>query len=268
MKQVYLLGCILFSLALSASGKEVKGKIDNLAFQNCDSTCESLFVRLKKFARNGSPQAQTLLALAFKNGEGVSVDDDKAWLWIQRAARQRFAPAMHILGRWHYDGYKTSANKELAEKYFKRSVDKNYGPAMFDLGILYLASSRDSLAIEQFSKAANRGSQQAIEILRTVAPDKMSEFDNVLQNSSDMPPKGEQELQGENIVTIYSDKQSHFDMLFNIVEEIDSLGVYDSKGTTGSRTGYRKCGMAGSGCKLLNVDDFIMAFSLNDIVKL
>lgn len=121
---------ILISLMTFAPNSDVIAA-DRL---DCFEDCEKQYKQLKKYARNGSPQAQVLLGLAYKTGEiGNLIEPDQAWRWMKRAARQRYAPAQFYLSEWYRVGYEREMNLEKAADLLERAAAQNYPPAQYQL---------------------------------------------------------------------------------------------------------------------------------------
>ena len=58
---------------------------------------------LREAARQGHALAQEDLALHYVDGDVVEKDYRKADLWMERAAKQNYPPAMYQLGKWYQD---------------------------------------------------------------------------------------------------------------------------------------------------------------------
>ena len=220
--------------------------ISNSDLLDCEEQCDNLFSKLKKYASHGSPHAQTLLALAFKTGEGVEVDNDSAWRWIRRAHRQAFPPALHTASKWFRQGFATEVDIEEADALLQRAADQNFGPAILDLGILHYHRNNEVLALELINKAAKMGSEKAKLFLnqKKVSDMKKNQRPNEAITQVEQVDSENMDRDIENdgeILTIVGNRQDPITLLNNVLAGISDSGYYDTKGTTGSRLTDRKC---------------------------
>ncbi len=100
--------------------------------------CEGLseapapFTEMERLAREGNPTAQFNLSVAYKAGDGVARDLEKAASWLSKSAEAGFPPAQYNVG--HY--WLEAKDKEKAFDWFMRAAKQNYGPAQFHIGAL------------------------------------------------------------------------------------------------------------------------------------
>jgi TPR repeat protein len=90
------------------------------------------FVEMEHLAREGNPDAQFNLSVAYKAGNGVAQDLEKAADWLLKSAEAGFPPAQYNIG--HY--WLEARDKEKAFDWFMRAAKQNYGPAQFHIGAL------------------------------------------------------------------------------------------------------------------------------------
>jgi hypothetical protein len=232
-------------------------------FGECETECKKTFSQLKKYASHGSPKAQTLLALAYKSGEGVEVNNEYAWRWIRRAHRQAYPPALHIASKWFRTGYYTAINIKKADSFLERAIKQDYGPAILDYGILNYQRENDKLAIELITKASDMGSLHAKKILQKiqagkkdiVTENRVSKIDN--PNKSGIKTEQPSTLKDDEtedeyydygdvdkgeVMTVIGNQMEPILLLANIVTDIKESKNYDFKGSPGSRVSDRKCG--------------------------
>ena len=95
-KQTLFVGVLMFFVSASVSAF----KLSNAELLDCETQCDNLFSKLKKYASHGSPHAQTLLALAFKTGEGVSWGDHNNCLFC--GTEKFFSPSYegNLISSW------------------------------------------------------------------------------------------------------------------------------------------------------------------------
>jgi TPR repeat protein len=230
----------------------------------CDQTCEDLFKKLKRFARNGSPHAQTLLAVSYKNGEnGLQSDAKLAWKWIKRAATQRHLPALHIKSQWHRVGYASEPDIERADVYLERAAKYNYPAAIFDLAVLNFQRKNDELAFQHLNRVANMGYPKATKLMAALAvqipteTQKLLDQQTAIQKSKRAAKKAKQD--GE-VITIVASQEDPVLLLGDLLVDINKTGIYNRRGTTGTRVGDKKCGQVGSRCRVEKADSY--AFTL------
>jgi TPR repeat protein len=221
----------------------------------CDETCEDLFKKLKRFARNGSPHAQTLLAVSYKNGEnGLPADSKLAWKWIKRAATQRHLPALHIKSQWHRAGYASEQDIERADKYLERAAKYNYPAAIFDLAVINLQRKNDEVAFQYLNRVANMGYPKAKTLLAALENEMPQETKQLLAEQTAKQKAKQLDLakakrEGE-VITIVASQEDPVVLLGDLLVDIRKTNMYDHRGTTGTRVGDRKCGQVGSRCRV------------------
>ena len=227
----------------------------------CDGGCETLFKKLKKYARNGSPHAQTMLAVSHRTGESeIPKDASQAWRWIKRAARQRHAPAMHIRSMWHREGYAESVNIERADWYLQRAADTNYAPAILDLAILNFQRHQDKEGLRLLTKVADMGYPRATKLMSKIKKPAPMESKNGLSQNMGKPSREklrqneQQQADSPNpegeVITIVADEVDPVELFAEMIDMIRNMKIYNHRGTTGSRISDRKCGQPGSGCRI------------------
>jgi|SRR5579872_2045488 len=88
------------------------------------------FAEMERLAREGNPAAQFNLSVAYKTGDGVAQDLEKAAAWLLKSAEAGFPPAQYSVG--HY--WLEANDKEKAFDWFMMAAKQNYGPAQFHIG--------------------------------------------------------------------------------------------------------------------------------------
>ena len=239
----------IFSNQLLADKKEVD---QNHTF-DCGIECEQQFNWLRKYARNGSPRAQTLLAISYKTGEYGSVNSYRAWKWIRRAKRQLHAPALYISSQWYRKGYDTEVDIDKADSLLERAAEMNFAPAVLDLAKLMYNAKKNEAAYLLLEKAASFGLTEAKIIIDKVKPkialtkvDMITNQQRLQKNKEILESHSEGEL-----ITIFANEQDPFILMGNMLTDIKSTNIYEKRGTTGSRLSDIKCGQSGSGCNVI-----------------
>lgn len=84
-------------------------------------------------AEGGDPEAQVTLAVAYRDGLGVTHDAGLAVAWFQKAAVQNFPPALHGLGQMYGRGLGVPKSEREAVNWFQRAANQGYCPAQLVL---------------------------------------------------------------------------------------------------------------------------------------
>jgi hypothetical protein len=77
-------------------------------------------------AERGDARAQTVLALMYKYGEGVTQDHLKSYYWYRRAAELDYAPAQYHTGRMLAEGIGVEVNLDEAVQWLTKSAEAGY----------------------------------------------------------------------------------------------------------------------------------------------
>lgn len=115
------------------------------------------------------PQSQFVLALKYRNGDGVDKDDARALGLATRAASQGYAPALTLAGMMYQNGEGVAADPYIAAAYFLKAADQGDPWAQSTLGGMYLGGvgvEQDNvLAYKWLSRAAAQGNASARSLL-------------------------------------------------------------------------------------------------------
>ncbi|GHG61097.1 hypothetical protein GCM10010919_05190 [Alishewanella longhuensis] len=151
--KVFISGCFL--LASFAAFTQTESSSDF-----CEAAqCQSDFAKLERFARYGSGEAATFVALAYATGEGVEQDLAKARRNIRQAARWREPMGMHQLAIWLRAGVVVPQDVAKADVWLDRAVAAGYTPAMYDKARLLLAQNDvelDAIAVALLEQAVTK----------------------------------------------------------------------------------------------------------------
>ena len=253
LKLLSLLPLTLIGLTfmMPANAVQASDRID------CYEDCDKQYKQLKKYARNGSPQAQTLLGLAYKTGEiaGI-VEPDQAWRWMKRAVRQRYAPAQFYISEWYRNGYDREANAEKAADLLQRSADQNYPPAQYQLGLIKLSEQQLEEGLALLNASAKSGDKDARVMLARLNGEPIPS-DATASGITMVGPgmvTSSVEQTADDVITVMGSVEDPLFMFDTVLGQIKDLKMYDRAGTTGSRVGDLKCGQPGSACRVLKGD--------------
>ncbi|MEH6402998.1 MAG: tetratricopeptide repeat protein [Sneathiella sp.] len=167
-------------------------------------------------AQAGDPSAQFNLSTIYQTGRGVDRDLAISRRWLNRAALNNYAPALHnlalieieknqfksaktllekavkqdfaaslyTLGKFHQEGIIGDVKPELAAYYVRKAANSGLDKAQYNLGKMY----RDGFGVEQddvqsffwFLKAAKQGSRKAqVKVAKRFAKGLGAPKDNV-----------------------------------------------------------------------------------------
>ena len=113
------------------------------------------------------PQAQQLMGWRFLKGVGVAVNNDKAMLWLQRAADSGLAPARTLLGIQLLGGGASTIKPNLVSGVYRirEAAEQGYAPAQQLMGNLYDSGTgvpQDfEMARDWWRKSAEQGDANA-----------------------------------------------------------------------------------------------------------
>lgn len=128
-----------------------------------DEDYQSALISLTPLAKEGDAEAQFLLALMYRNGEGVNKDEKAALMWIQsihELAEKGDLKAQWLLGRKYQFGDNVPLNEERAFYWYEKAADEGYADAEFHLSRLYL---RGNCGLEQSFELADYWLAKSVE---------------------------------------------------------------------------------------------------------
>ncbi|QGJ71532.1 Hypothetical protein PBC10988_32390 [Planctomycetales bacterium 10988] len=145
---------------------------DYVEFLKGSPNAEQLHAHLAKYeickvqtllepARNGNPEAQTLLGICYLLGYDTELDYDQSLVWLGKAAEQSIALAQWYYGYSFYHGLGVDKDFEKAFQWFDLASKQGFTAAYINLGILYkngLGVEEDvEKAVELYMVAAKEG---------------------------------------------------------------------------------------------------------------
>jgi TPR repeat protein len=183
----YFAGSIAFMFAFAATSLAQDAKVSTQAA----SQQENLISQ----AQNSNPEAQVMLGKMYMKGEEFPLDYEKgiewikkaadagnadaqnelgqiylqdkysnyneALLWFNKAAKQKYTPAINNLARMYEIGLGIAQNRETALKYYKMSADLGDVFAMAYLGSYYLHIQDYENSFKWYEKAAEAGDAES-----------------------------------------------------------------------------------------------------------
>ena len=123
-------------------------------------------------ASQGNKEAQCNLGLCYQQGIGTEVDMQQAIFWMEKAAKQDYAPAQYNLGTFYLD----LENYEQALLWLTKASNQYYALADYQIGVMY----SNGLGVEPdgektyywLTKAAMHGYKDAKAILNGIILEK------------------------------------------------------------------------------------------------
>lgn len=119
--------CIGLSLPVAAVDEEAIGARIRQLYSAGDKT--GAVKEIRKAAEMGLAWAQTSLAVAYLQGDGIEKSIPEAIRWFEKAADQNFAPAQYHLAGLYALGDAGKDKQKLAPKLMRRSADQGYEKA-------------------------------------------------------------------------------------------------------------------------------------------
>lgn len=102
---------------------------ENIASTCGKQTCDQIFKKMKKFAKNGSPHAQAVLSLLYRGGYGTEIDNELSVRYIKRAAKSNLAFAQYNLAVLYLNGHLVEKDEKEADRWLKRAAGAGYSKA-------------------------------------------------------------------------------------------------------------------------------------------
>jgi uncharacterized protein len=116
-------------------------------------------------AEQGSAEAQAILGMAYRDGEGVPKDDAQAITWFRKSAEQGNARAQGALGKAYLEGNGVTRDVANAVVWLLKAVEQGDAEAQVELGHAYRQGAgvpQDyAKAMNLFRKAADQGYARA-----------------------------------------------------------------------------------------------------------
>ncbi len=127
---------------------------------------QTALTEFRTLAVSGDPDAQTILALMYLEGQAVAMNMAEAIRWYASAAEQGQMDAQYALALIAMDGAGGAArDEETAALWMQESARRGHVFAQFDLGNMYAqgdgVAQSDSDAAIWFEAAANQGHRDA-----------------------------------------------------------------------------------------------------------
>ena len=122
MKRLIYL-CILLMCSISMSAQSADKLYDEGKKLYDAEQYDKAVPKLQAAADKGQKKAQYRLGRCYDKGHGVKENNQKAFEWYMKSAKQDYAKAMYQVGRCYLKGKGTQANQEEAKKWLKRAIN-------------------------------------------------------------------------------------------------------------------------------------------------
>jgi hypothetical protein len=138
MRKIFLcalvaLLCTSFSLPAIAVDEEVIGARIRQLYAAGDKP--GAVKEIRKAAEMGLAWAQTSLAVAYLQGNGIEKSNTEAINWFEKAADQNYAPAQYHLAGLYAQGLAGERKEKLASELMRKSAEQGYEKAILTLKI-------------------------------------------------------------------------------------------------------------------------------------
>jgi hypothetical protein len=239
-----------------------------LEVYSCDSKeCTTQFKKYKKFAKNGSADAQEILANLYLNGYGTKVKPKLARKWFKKASGQGKHGATASLAYMYLQGRGTEKDTQKGLKLLSNLANKGVSNAAVQLGVLYAQGQFVDQNYKKSEKwlmnAISAGNQKAAFILASLYEEgltgavKAEDAKLLYQHAASSVPEAAERLaqleSGQKVLQVLPKKIEVDDSIERIevvatinnflnenLSMIKDLGIYNSSGT-GSRLNGKSC---------------------------
>jgi len=116
---------------------EINMNLSELKVEKTEGNDELAAAWISKAAEAGLADAQRLLGILYRRGEGVPKDAKTSFAWTRRAAEQGFAEAQYALGWRYIQGDGVDKDYQAAVKWQLAAAKQGYASAQCVLGALY-----------------------------------------------------------------------------------------------------------------------------------
>ncbi len=134
---------------------------------------ESSIEQIRSAADKGDARAQTLLGLRYRNGQGVTVDNEEAVKWYNKAAHQNYAEAQAYLGFMLMTGRGVKKDDAQAVSWLRKAAAQGNGLGQYNLGLMVLngrGSKQDVVEAYKWFLLANKTQPSAKVRLQELKP--------------------------------------------------------------------------------------------------
>lgn len=251
---------IFFMFYASSSLADVSVNKDS-----CSSKlCKKQFKQIRKFARNGSPDAQGILASMYFNGYGTDANNGRGMSWLKKAAKYGGSYYRNQLGMSYIVGEVVDQDVSKGIYWLESSLENNNEQAAYMLGAMYANGKYVDKDLEKakelLTKSALLGDPNA-QFLIGWLYENGQYGDNMLLQAIEFYKaaatynhKGAQDklktLSPKDVVSFPDDPSIERitvtappleDIVTDALDAIEGQGLFSGSGSTGTRLSGRSC---------------------------
>jgi hypothetical protein len=145
--------------------------------------CVDQLLKLKRYAQNGNALAATLVAMAYSDGVGFEKNPTVALKMLKLGAAKNEPIALYNLSNWYRHGTNTEVDLAKADLYLDRAIRLSFPPAMVTKAAL-LAKNKDTASEQQaialITKAAGLGHKEAQYVMAALLQGEDSSAEHLL----------------------------------------------------------------------------------------
>ncbi|CUA83545.1 tetratricopeptide repeat protein [Pseudidiomarina woesei] len=282
-----LLNCLfVVGAAVWAPLSVAQGESSEYSPACTSEACQEKMSDLRYLAWHGSPEAQTIVAAAMVYGDGLDQNIRQGRMNLRKAMRNGHPVAWYTYALWRENGTAYEQDMEEAHEALLYAANElNYPPALYRLAAKEILNDGDmNVAMTYLQKAAARNHHSAQYLLAQLLANGVRVEPNLeqaavlfhnlsLRNYRDseqllektMTLLGEQQpaervaavresfrqpdQEAMEVIQVSSQRVSFDEMTVNMVDYIESFGLYDSNGM--SNIAGQVCGKGTAMCGLV-----------------
>lgn len=241
-------------------------------------TCPPQVKKIVKFARNGSPDAQLMLAALYDDGHLLVQDHQKAFKWYRKATRQpkKISVAYFKVGLAYLEGKGVEKDVEKGIKNVVFAARHHHTPSQMLLGLMYFqgddvakdlskarywfkeaAKSNDAkaaYAYAQMNEFGLGGAKNIQEARKWYLVSSARGYQRAMLRAEKLNPSQSEQQQAQqqvaaadqnnvnkgNILTVYGNQMNEMQMMSLVLDNIKESGFY-SNVRTGSHIPGHNC---------------------------
>ena len=131
----------------AAEGGDAKAQVSVGTVYAKGEDYEEAAIWFRKAAKQGNPDAQFMLGVMYRGGQGVTQDDREAASWFHRAAEQGEPEAQFALGLMYGTGTGVAKDDHQAILWVRKAAELGLAEAQHTLGTVY----RDGTRVTQWT---------------------------------------------------------------------------------------------------------------------
>lgn len=238
--KVCVLACIFATaLARAEQPAELTQALQHVESENY----EQAFPVIRRFAREGNPRAQGMLARMYLNGWGTQEDGKEGFYWAQRGAQQNDPGSLWAIGYIYWQGFAGfDKDTSKAVRWIERAAEAGYVRAMSGMVDVCMELKRADCVLSWGTKAFEVGEKN---IAYRVA--------NWLRRAEHLPDQASRAKKWAHMGAVAGDPDSmalYGSLLWNSTTghdlqiEEEALRWFKKAASTGSASGHYRAGEA------------------------